>query len=152
MRRSIKTGAAAGALTFAFASPAFAEFLPDQATYDGKTNHGGSLTYKVRNHRITHVQGMLPLPKEGSCSFADARRVPINFRENDPVDSGPFKIYATLRRNQHTPDWRRIKLRISGQFDSAAERAAGKIHAKVYDRDGTCETRDDLTWHVSRSS
>jgi hypothetical protein len=151
MLRPTKAGTAAGVITLALASPAFAQFLPDEATYDGKTNHGGDLFFRVHNSRIIRIKGHIPLPKGGSCSYADERRVPINFKENDPVESGPFKIDATSRRNPHTPEWQRLKLHMSGQFDSDAEHAHGAIRVKVYDRDGKCLTRPDLEWHVHRS-
>ena len=150
MRTSIKTGALAGALTLALAGPASAAFLPDEAFYDGKTNHGGNLTFKVHNHRITRIKGTLPLPAGGTCGYADERRIPFNFKENDPVDSGPFSIDAVQRVNPGTRDWRKLKMHLEGQFDSDAAKAHGDLHAKVYDRHGKCETRDDLTWHIHR--
>ena len=153
MHRTLTAGAATGALTLslALAGPAAAQFLPDQATYVGKTNHGGDIDFRVHDHRIVRVKGHLPLPKNQSCEYSSSRprRVPLNIPENDEVSSGPFKIRATQRVNPHTSRWRRLRLLIKGQFSSDASRATGRLHAKVYDAQGTCETRDDLTWHVS---
>jgi hypothetical protein len=151
MRRPIKAGVTAIATTLVMTSPAFADdFLPDSADYDGQPNHGGEIHFRVRDHRVKHITGSLPLPKGQTCQYASTHRIPVNFKENDPIQDGPFKIVAIKRVNPHTPDWRRLKLRMTGQFDSSAETATGAINAKVYDAKGKCATRDDLTWHMHR--
>lgn len=153
MRGTINTVAAAGALTLALAGTAVAgDFLPYKATYDGKTNHGGALGYKVKRRDIILITGSLPLPKGQTCQYADERRIPLHVEERDPVGNGPFKIRATQRVNPHTSDWRRLELRIAGQFTSDAEKASGDLRAKLFDRHGKCATRSDLTWHVHRTS
>lgn len=153
MRGSIKTGTAAGALVLALGGTALAaDFLPDRATYGGKTNHGGKLGYKVKRHNIILVTGSLPTPKGQTCQYAKGRRIPVHVEERDPVSNGPFKIRATQRVNPHTSDWRRLELRIHGQFTSDAQSASGGLRAKLFDRYGKCATRGDLTWHVVRTS
>jgi hypothetical protein len=145
------TGATALATTLVIASPAFAaDFLPEEANYDGKPNHGGDIHFRVRDHRVKRITGNLPLPKGQTCQYRKIHRIPISIKENDPVQDGPFKIVAVQRVNSHTPDWRRLNLTMTGQFDSSAETATGGINAKVHDAQGKCATRDDLTWHMSR--
>lgn len=133
-------------------TPAFGrEILPEEKTYyDGKPNHGGEIHFVVRDRRVKRIKGALPLPKEQSCQYADTHRIPINIKENDPIEDGPFKILAIQRVNPHTPDWRRLRLRMTGQFDASASHADGSIKAKVYDAQGKCATRDDLTWYMNR--
>ena len=151
MRRPFIAGATALATTIAMTSPASAaQILPERATYDGKPNHGGEIHFKVRDHRVKRITGKLPLPKGQTCQFGDDRRIPLSIVQDDPIEDGPFKIEATQRVNPGTPVWRRLKLRMTGQFDSSAERATGKLNAKVYDYQGKCETRDGLTWYLQR--
>ena len=152
MRRPFIAGATALATTLTLTAPAFADdFLPESATYDGKPNHGGEIHFRVRDHRVKRIKGELPLPKGQTCQYRHTHRIPLNIKENDPIQNGPFKIVAVQRVNPHTPDWRRLKLTMTGQFDSTAEHASGAIKAKVYDAQGKCATRDDLTWRMHRA-
>jgi hypothetical protein len=151
MRRPFIAGATALATTLAMTSPASADhFLPESATYDGKTNHGGDIHFKVRDRRVKKITGRLPLPKGQTCQYGDDRRIPLRIDQDDPIEDGPFKIVAVQRVNPGTPVWRKLKLTMTGQFDSSAERANGKVRAKVYDAQGKCETRDGLTWRLDR--
>lgn len=151
MRRSLIAGATALATTLVMTTPASADhFLPEKATYDGKPNHGGEIHFRVRNRRVVKITGKLPLPEGQECQYADDRRIPVRIDQDDPIEDGPFKIIAIQRVNPGTPAWRKLKLRMTGQFDSSAERATGKLRAKVYDAEGKCETRDDLSWYLQR--
>ena len=151
MQGLARTSVAAGALILIFAAPAFGQdFLPEEAWYDGKTNHGGQIDFKVKNNRVKRIKGELPLPKGEKCKYGDERRIPINIPQNDPIQNGPFSIDATQRVNPGTSRWRRLRLIMRGQFSSDAERASGTIFARVRDSAGKCEVRDDLTWHMSR--
>jgi hypothetical protein len=151
MRRPLIAGATALATTLALSSPASADhFLPESATYDGKPNHGGEIHFKVRNRRVVKITGKLPLPKGQECQYGDDRRIPLRIEQDDPIEDGPFKIVAEQRVNPGTPVWRKLKLRMTGQFSSDAERATGKLNAKVWDYQGKCETRDGLKWYLQR--
>jgi hypothetical protein len=152
MRRPFIAGSTALATTLVLASPALArQVLPEGETwYDGKPNHGGEIDFKVRDRRVKRIKGELPLPKEQTCQYRKTHRIPINIKENDPIEDGPFKIVAIQRVNPHTPDWRKLKFTMTGQFDPAGERASGAVKAKVYDAQGKCATRDDLTWRMHR--
>jgi hypothetical protein len=152
MRRPFIAGAGALATTLVLTTPAFgADILPEQKTfYDGKTNHGGEINFVVRDRRVKRITGSLPLPKEQTCQYRKTHRIPVNIKENDPIQDGPFKISAVQRVNPHTPDWRRLRLVMTGQFDGTASHAEGRISAKVYDAQGKCVTRDGLSWHMDR--
>ncbi|MEA2369048.1 MAG: hypothetical protein QOG41_1647 [Thermoleophilaceae bacterium] len=141
---------AAGAVVLATAGTALAsDFLPKHANYRGKTNHGGELYFKVRGHKVTLIGRQLPLPAGQTCQYASTRRIPLRLYQSDPIGNGPFKIRATQRVNPGTKDWRRLELRMSGQFDPQAEHATGALRAKLFDRHGKCATRD-LEWHIHR--
>ena len=149
MRGFLRASVGAGAIALAIPGTAMAdEFLPERAAYDGKTNHGGSLTFKVRDHKLVLMKGSLPLPPEQTCQYADERRIPLRLHQHDPIGNGPFKIRATQRVNPGTSRWRRLELRLNGQFDSDAQKGHGALRVKVFDGKGKCSTRDDLTWHL----
>jgi hypothetical protein len=133
-------------------TPAFgAQILPVEKTYyDGKTNHGGEIHFVVRDRRVKRIKGSLPLPKDQTCQYAATHRIPVNIKENDPIEDGPFKISAVQRVNPHTPEWRRLRLVMTGQFDGSASHADGHLSAKVYDAQGKCTTREGLTWYMNR--
>jgi hypothetical protein len=151
MRGLLRTSLAAGGIALAIPGTALAaDFLPDRAAYDGQTNHGGNLTFKVRDHKIVLMKGSLPLPPKQTCQYAASRRIPLRLHQSDPVGNGPFKIRATQRVNPGTSKWRRLELRLSGQFDSDAQQGHGTLRVKVFDGEGKCSTRDDLAWHIQR--
>lgn len=150
MLRRLRTGAGVGVLTLVFASSAAAYFLPKHANYDGQTNHGGSLHFKVRKHNIILITGALPIPKGQTCEYASEHRIPLRLEEYDPAGNGPFSIDASQYVNPHTKRWRHLKLHIAGQFDPQAQNASGMIRANLHDHEGKCQTRKGLTWQLHR--
>ena len=132
------------------AAPASAQFLPANANYRGKTNHGGKLEFQVRNHRLVFIKGEVPLPKGQSCKYGERRRLPVRIPEDFPIDSRPFKIRVTQRINPGTTRWRRFEWKWRGQFSSDAQRASGSVFVKEFDSEGKCQVRDDLTWRIAR--
>ena len=153
MLKRLRTGAGVGVLTFAFAAPAAAYFLPKHANYDGGTNHGGSLHFKVRKHNIILITGALPIPKGQTCEYAAKHRIPLRLEEYDPAGNAHFSIDASQYVNPHTKRWRHLKMHLEGQFDSAAQNASGTVRATLHDRHaGKCQTRNDLAWQLHRRS
>jgi hypothetical protein len=146
----LSTGLAAAAAALALAAPASAQFLPENANYTGKTNHGGKLEFQVRNHRLVFLKGEVPLPKGQTCKYADRRRLPVRIPEDYPITSSPFTIRVTQRINPGTTRWRRFEWKWHGQFSSDAQTATGTIRAKEFDSEGKCKVRDDLSFHISR--
>jgi len=141
---------AVAASMLVLAAPARAQFLPENANYRGKTNHGGKLEFRVRNHRLVFIHGEVPLPKGQTCKYADRRRLPVRIPEDFPIDSRPFKIRVTQRINAGTTRWRRFEWKWTGQFSSDAQRASGTVFVKEFDAEGKCQVRDDLTWRIAR--
>lgn len=152
MTRRVEAGVAVGiALLLAVAATALATkpFLPKRAHYKGRTEHGGTLAFKVRHHRVVYISGSLPLRRGGTCQFASKHRMPLRLYNSQPVGNGPFTITATQHATNKDNNWRVLRFHASGQFDPSATRATGTLRARLHDREGHCRTRK-LDWHIRR--